>query len=329
MHTVRNRKASSPRLPDTRNAGGGYKDKARTSREEIGFMLRASTAQPPAFPTDLFIPAHRGAVITAVTVAPAVAAMTNAQMPKSQVAKSAPAPAPTAAEPSARDAAGEALGTGAESIARPIAKPIGTPGRKAARKAARRAAARARIALTTRECEGVDGDGASRDDGAPLCPSVVAEVAPAVTVEMTTLADRALGLTGLADAADSDHTRSAADRSADPAADAQAATPRTASAPLQPVAPGNPVLPFAPLPTGPLTPLPRNMALAPRRKGFVDVIAFALLDSGRRLARWSSLRRRAEEDREKLRKAEARMYAMEAQLAALQALQERVRQAGG
>ncbi|KUR74429.1 hypothetical protein [Novosphingobium sp. Fuku2-ISO-50] len=85
----------------------------------------------------------------------------------------------------------------------------------------------------------------------------------------------------------------------------------------------------APVPEtiGPEAPLPASRALVPRRHGFVDAIAFVLRDSGRRLARWSSARRRAEEMKEKLARAEARMRAMEAQLAALQALQERVRQA--
>lgn len=73
-------------------------------------------------------------------------------------------------------------------------------------------------------------------------------------------------------------------------------------------------------------PLPAARALVPRRQGFVDVLAFVLRDSGRRLARWSSARRRADDMKDKLAKAEARMRAMEAQLAALQALQERVRQ---
>lgn len=86
----------------------------------------------------------------------------------------------------------------------------------------------------------------------------------------------------------------------------------------------------APVPeaVAPETPLPPSRALVPRRRGFVDAIAFVLRDSGRRLARWSSAQRRAEEMKEKLARAEARMRAMEAQLAALQALQERVRQAG-
>eukprot|EP01037_Dinobryon_pediforme_P001766 gene1766-1796_t len=72
-------------------------------------------------------------------------------------------------------------------------------------------------------------------------------------------------------------------------------------------------------------PIPASRALVPRRQGFIDVLAFALRDSGRRLARWSSARRRAEDMKDKLAKAEARMRAMEAQLAALRAIQERVR----
>jgi hypothetical protein len=75
----------------------------------------------------------------------------------------------------------------------------------------------------------------------------------------------------------------------------------------------------------PVAPLPASRALVPRRQGFIDVLAFALRDSGRRLARWSSTRRRADDLKDKLAKAEARMRAMEAQLAALRAIQERVR----
>ncbi len=70
--------------------------------------------------------------------------------------------------------------------------------------------------------------------------------------------------------------------------------------------------------------LPQSRALVVRRQGFIDILAFALRDSGRRLARWSSARRKAEEMKDKLARAEARMRAMEAQLAALRAIQERV-----
>ena len=75
----------------------------------------------------------------------------------------------------------------------------------------------------------------------------------------------------------------------------------------------------------PAVPLPAGRALVARRQGFVDILAHALRNSGLRLARWSSAKRRADEMKEKLAKAEARMRAMEAQLAALQAIQQRVR----
>jgi hypothetical protein len=78
----------------------------------------------------------------------------------------------------------------------------------------------------------------------------------------------------------------------------------------------------------PEVPLPAARALVARRQGFIDVLAFALRDSGRRLSRWSSARRRADDLKDKLAKAEARMRAMEAQLSALKALQEHVRQSG-
>lgn len=80
----------------------------------------------------------------------------------------------------------------------------------------------------------------------------------------------------------------------------------------------------APDPLAEPAPIPASRALAVRRQGFIDILAFALRDSGRRLARWSSARRRADDMKDKLAKAEARMRAMEAQLAALRAIQERI-----
>ena len=99
----------------------------------------------------------------------------------------------------------------------------------------------------------------------------------------------------------------------------------------QPAAPP-PVLPtatadvpvVAPAAAPQLPPQPQSRALVVRRQGFIDILAFALRDSGRRLARWSSARRKAEEMKDKLARAEARVRAMEAQLAALRAIQERV-----
>lgn len=75
-------------------------------------------------------------------------------------------------------------------------------------------------------------------------------------------------------------------------------------------------------------PLPPSRALAVRRQGLVDVIAHALRDSGVRLARWSARRRREQDTRLQLARAQARLRALEAQLEAIEALRERVRQAG-
>ncbi len=48
-------------------------------------------------------------------------------------------------------------------------------------------------------------------------------------------------------------------------------------------------------------PLPRSRALAPaRRQGLVDVLAFLLRDSGRRLARWSARRHKSRAERDML-----------------------------
>ena len=67
--------------------------------------------------------------------------------------------------------------------------------------------------------------------------------------------------------------------------------------------------------------LPRNRALVPmRRQGLVDVIAFLLRDSGRRLARWSAQRHKTRAERDALRAAEARQINRQRELEALDAL---------
>lgn len=69
-------------------------------------------------------------------------------------------------------------------------------------------------------------------------------------------------------------------------------------------------------------PLPRARALVPaRRQGLVDVIAFLLRDSGRRLARWSARRDKSRAERDALRRAEARQINLRRELEALDALQ--------
>jgi len=68
-------------------------------------------------------------------------------------------------------------------------------------------------------------------------------------------------------------------------------------------------------------PLPRSRALVPSRKqGLVDVIAFLLRDSGRRLARWSTRRQKSKAERESLCRAEAHQRALVSELEALDAL---------
>lgn len=68
-------------------------------------------------------------------------------------------------------------------------------------------------------------------------------------------------------------------------------------------------------------PLPRARALVPaRRQGLVDMIAFFLRDSGRRLARWSARRHKTREEHAALRRAEARQVNLQRELEALDAL---------
>ena len=68
-------------------------------------------------------------------------------------------------------------------------------------------------------------------------------------------------------------------------------------------------------------PLPRSRAVVPaRRQGLVDVIAFLLRDSGRRLARWSARRHKSRAERDALRRAEVRQRALVSEFDALDAL---------
>jgi hypothetical protein len=73
------------------------------------------------------------------------------------------------------------------------------------------------------------------------------------------------------------------------------------------------------------TPLPRHRAPAVPRQGLLDVVAATLGDAGRMLARLLPGGRRSRELRERMARTEARLRAMEAQLAALEALRERVK----
>ncbi len=73
----------------------------------------------------------------------------------------------------------------------------------------------------------------------------------------------------------------------------------------------------------PPLPLPRSRALVPaRRQGLVDVIAFLLRDSGRRLARWSARRQKSRAERDLIRSAEVRHQALLSELQALDMLRQ-------
>jgi hypothetical protein len=105
-----------------------------------------------------------------------------------------------------------------------------------------------------------------------------------------------------------------------------------APAPTLPVRPepqgerlAEPIEGVAPEPeTGPALaemPLPRARALVPaRRQGLIDVIAFLLRDSGRRLARWSARRHETRAEQAALRRAEAQQINLQRKLEALDAL---------
>lgn len=213
-------------------------------------MLREGAPQPPAFPPDLIVPTHRGAMITAVA----------------WPADAIPAPA--------------------ETRIKPASPPRPGLSRKAVKKVARRAAAIARAQ-------------------SPNKPAPAGQAPAGVT-----------------------YCAVVAQQPAAPLLQPHAARPDCV-----------PVLAVRPEPVAamPLTaidrhtlhapePLPAARALVARRQGFVDILALLLRDSGRRLSRWSLAKRRADDMKLKLAKAEARMRAMEAQLAALHALQTRLRQ---
>lgn len=70
-------------------------------------------------------------------------------------------------------------------------------------------------------------------------------------------------------------------------------------------------------------PLPRARSLVPtRRQGLVDVVAYILRDSGRRLARWSARRHKSREDKAEMIRAEREWRSLQLQLEALAALRE-------
>lgn len=104
-----------------------------------------------------------------------------------------------------------------------------------------------------------------------------------------------------------------------PPVDLQAPAPEHGHAVPPAPAPSAPTL--AALADAQAVPLPRSHALVPaRRQGLVDVIAFLLRDSGRRLARWSAQRHKSRAERDRIRSAEAHQRALLSEFEALDAL---------
>lgn len=299
MHTARNRRASRQHVSKQHQPP----PVARSARQEQDFMLR-SAGTPPAFPRELILPGPHQAMNQ------------------------------SAASLEAENRAGEA--TALDAAAAPSARTAGPviarrPKGKKARKAAMRIAAeQARKAASPKPMPAVavsptlEPAHASAPQAAP--PQAPPSAPPAVEAE-TAICQFEL-------VAGHDEALPAPADRAGPAAPAPVSqtTPQThpetlPPAELSPALAPEPapifVLPSAPEPLvtalpllAAALPLPRSRSLVPaRRQGLVDVIAFLLRDSGRRLARWSA-------QRHKMREQYAQVYAADLRKAALQSQQE-------
>lgn len=282
MHTVRNRIASRP--PTNKAAAADFKPPApRTSRQELSLIARGGT-----LPESREMPC---------SMAPEQTAETRPQ--KRRNAK----------------------------------------GKKARKAAARKAAAAATSpALAAKAHEG-KGRGGKRRHGGPTAPPApppvhpVAELEPGAMRDLCLQAEPALALLlpsrpePLVEAADP-----AALPEPVPVPETAAAQVPLLALPERPeplVELPAPVAEAAVAPAAALAaladaqalPLPRSRALVPaRRQGLVDVIAFLLRDSGRRLARWSAKRHKTRAEQAALRQAEARQINLRRELEALDAL---------
>ncbi|MBX9662891.1 hypothetical protein [Novosphingobium sp.] len=286
MHTVRNRLASRPPAAMPHAAGNRAPNHA-AMRHELAYIQRGSMAVP------LVIPDESG-LIEERPQKRRNAKGKKARKAAARLAAARAAPTPGAAACDAREAP-------------PRAKPVGKKGKvksKARAKVGRSAAARPEQLPAIPAASPVMGTysppakriAAPAVSALPLpvCPEPLVEEAPA------------------------------------PIAPMEAAKPvllLPAPEPLieAPVLPAEPEAAPAPDPE-PATasadaPLPRMRALVPaRRQGLIDVIAFFLRDSGRRLARWSARRHKTREEQAKLRRAEARQINLQRELEALDAL---------
>ncbi len=277
MHTVRNRKGarSGQRVPAKAPVSSAVPPtagppavsppaaKAASKRAKADFNQPFLLAQAatPAFPPDLILPPHRGAIITTAAwpagmIAPALPTTPPLRAPF--IAPRGPATLPQS-QPD-RDRPGHDSRRQEPPRKAPHRDLPPRPGTRTARKAERRAMIAAEHARRS----------------AAATPEVAAACAPP--------------------------------------AEMPAAQPL-----LQPSPPG---VHWAA--ADDRSPLPRHRAPVVPRQGLLDAMAASLGDAGRFLARLLPGSRRSRELRERVARTEARLRAMEAQLAALEALRARV-----
>jgi hypothetical protein len=304
MHTTRNRTAS--RQPASKH----HKPPpaVRAARQETDFMLRTA-GTPPAFPRELILPdpqlTHSASTGVSVPTLPAT---------------SMPAAAPQTAR-----------------------RPKGKKARKAAMRMAAEQARKAASPKTLFTETGTTSPGPASIATLPATPQPAARFSP--PADLHDPADCEIeAAAGRADANVAPENRAETALSAPtfpttsqtilqatipqtlpktPPPDELATEPAPESAPafLLPSAP-EPLV-TAPPPVAAALPLPRSRSLVPaRRQGLVDVIAFLLRDSGRRLARWSSRRQKMREQYAQIYASDLRKAAMQSQLEALEALRQ-------
>lgn len=296
MHTVRNRISSKPTPPRRKPHAGPAPNSGNSGPVLPGQLAPGALPQPPfllgtvrsvapsaAFPADLILPPHRGAIITA------------AAWPAGLI------PAPMPAAPPLR-----------APLVRPFvpgASPQQQPGQDRPRRDP------SREAPAHRAPDRPPDRASERDSNRGLDKTArKAERRALVTAELARRAARV--------------AHEAALRQAPPLAQPPGAAPSAPpAAPEPPSAPPALEEPPTILWVGPddRSPLPRSRAPALPRQGLLDAVAASLGDAGRFLAAMLPGSRKARELRERVARTEARLRAMEAQLAALEALRERVK----
>jgi len=319
MYTDRNRVGSRPGHPVSTKPHrdrSGPPDRGAPARPGPPPTVASDTSLPPfllsrpapaAFPADLILPPHRGAIITTaawpVGLIPApLPAMPPYRAP--MVMPRLPATSPQG-EPG-RDTPGR----------RPSRPVPPRPGTRTARKAERRAAVAAELArreaAAAAMATGIGTATADAADESHVIECVVA-VAPPVTLAVAPEPVASSPCPRVAPEPDAEAAARQTERPAERPAEA-----------LAPVVAGEAVAQVRWSAPDDRTPLPRHRAPVVARQGWLDVVAASVGDAGRFLARMMPGARRSRELKERVARAEARLRAMEAQLAALEALRERV-----